>query len=85
MDRRDNYFETRIRAARAQINQRTGSFSLSQDLVFRAGAWLLVGCAGGGHWYPTPKPARGRRSTLSRSRDGGVSHHGFPGTTGSHP
>lgn len=48
MDKRDNYFETRIRAARAQINQRTGSFSLSQDLVFRAGARLLGRCAGGG-------------------------------------
>lgn len=85
MDRRDNYFETRIRAARAQINQRTGSFSLSQDLVFRAGAWLLVGCAGRGHWYPTPKPVRGRCSTPSRSRDGGGNHHTFPGTPGSHP
>lgn len=47
MDKRDNYFETRIRAAQAQINQRSGSFSLSQDLVFRAGAQLMVGSAAG--------------------------------------
>lgn len=84
MDKRDNYFETRIRAAQAQINQRAGSFSLSQDLVFRVGARLLVGCAGRGHWYPMPKPAGGRCSTLSPIQDGGVNHHGFPGTPGSH-
>lgn len=61
MDKRDNYFETRIRAAQAQINQRT-SFSLPQDLVFRAGAQLVMGCAGGGHWYLMPKPTGGRCS-----------------------
>jgi len=83
VDKRDNYFETRIRAARAQINQRTGSFSLSRDLVFGAGARLLVGCAGVGG--TGTKPAWGRRSPLSHRRDGGVSHHGFPGMPGSHP
>lgn len=85
MDKRDNYFETRIRAARAQINQRSGSFSLPQDLVFRAGAQWLMGCVGGENSYTMPKPTGGRCSNLSRSRDGGVNHHGFLATMGIHP
>lgn len=60
MDKRDNYFETRIRAARAQINQCRGSFSLPQDLVFRAGARLLVGCAGGWALVPDTKTCWGK-------------------------
>lgn len=69
MDKRDNYFETRIRAAQAQINQCSGSFSLSQDLVFRAGAQLMVGCEQGA-LVPTPEPAGGRCSTPIRSWGG---------------
>lgn len=83
MDKRDNYFETRIRAAQAQINQCSGFFSLSQDLVFRAGAQLMVGCVQGA-LVPNTRPPGGRCSTPIHSWGGAENHLGFPGTPETH-
>lgn len=65
MDKRDNYFETRIRAAQAQINQRPGSFSLSQDFAFRVGAPAAGGMRWGGRGTDTLVP----NSKMGRGED----------------
>lgn len=79
MDKRDNYFETRIRPAQAQINQCSGSFSLSQDLVFRAGAQLMVRCVQG-----ALEPNTRACSTPIHSWGGGENHPDFPDTPETH-
>lgn len=82
MDKRDNYFETRIRAARAQINQRKGSFSLphhagfgtqSRRLAARPGWEMreLQGCS-------ATKMCRGKMPTATRTSTASPLHRDFP-------